>query len=80
MVTCRGVQLATILMHGIEMAVLANDVCGVPLPWQQCCPWLYFDGKLFHRKLLEAENNMSVLDLCDGKVSPNWGIAVKPLV
>jgi hypothetical protein len=43
-------------MNGIENALLANDACGAPIPWLMCCPWLYFDGKLFQYKLLKAEN------------------------
>nr|KAG5700849.1 hypothetical protein BaRGS_024235 [Batillaria attramentaria] len=33
-----------------------------------CCPWLFFDGKLFHFKLLKANNNTPLIDMCDGQV------------
>lgn len=68
LVTARGVQLASLVMRGIEHALLANDVCGQPVPWKATCPWAYFDGKLFHFKLLKAINGASLLDLCDGQV------------
>ena len=47
--TPRGVQLANLFMQGVETALFANDGCGAPVPWLMCCPWLFFDGKLFHR-------------------------------
>lgn len=56
-------------MAGIETAALANDVCGAPIPWTLICPWLYMDGKLFHFKLLKANNNTPLIDICDGQVS-----------
>ena len=43
-ITPRGVQLATLFMEGVEMALLANDACGAPVPFLMCCPWLFFDG------------------------------------
>ena len=36
------------------MALLANDACGSPVPVQMCLPWTFFDGKLFHSKLIKA--------------------------
>lgn len=64
----RGVHLASLFMAGIETAIFANDICGAPIPWTMCCPWLYFDGKLFHFKLLKANNNTPLIDMCDGQV------------
>lgn len=55
-------------MSGIETASMANDVCGAPIPWTMMCPWLYMDGKLFHFKLLKANNNTPLIDICDGQV------------
>lgn len=55
-------------MSGVETAVFANDVCGAPIPWNMCPPWHYFDGKLFHYKLLKANNNTPLIDMCDGQV------------
>ena len=55
-------------MSGIENAIIANDACGSPVPWEFCCPWNFFDGKLFHTKWLQATMNFSVTDLCEGKV------------
>ena len=65
----RGVQLASLFMSGVETALAANDVCGAPIPVPMCCPWLFFDGKLFHFKLLKANNNTPLIDMCDGQVS-----------
>ena len=68
MITTRGVQLAALFMRGVDHAILVNDVCGQPVPWKAVCPWMFFDGKLFHYKLLKANNNANLLDLCDGQV------------
>ena len=54
LVTPRGVQLAALFMEGVEMALFANDACGAPVPFLMSCPWLFFDGKLFHSKLRRA--------------------------
>ncbi|XP_076863784.1 constitutive coactivator of PPAR-gamma-like protein 1 homolog isoform X2 [Brachyhypopomus gauderio] len=64
----RGLQLAALFMSGVDMAVFANDVCGQPLPWEHCCPWMYFDGKLLHSKLIHATRDKAqLIDLCDGQ-------------
>ena len=42
------------MFQGLEMALLANDACGSPVPVQMCLPWTFFDGKLFHSKLIKA--------------------------
>lgn len=56
-------------MCGVDMALLANDVCGQPIPWEHCCPWMYYDGKLLQSKLIGAtREKVSLLDLCDGQV------------
>lgn len=64
----RGVALAGLFMSGVEVAQFANDVCGAPVPWNVMCPWQFFDGKLFHFKLLKANNNTPLIDMCDGQV------------
>lgn len=57
-------------MSGVDMALFANDACGQPVPWEHCCPWMYFDGKLFQSKLLKASREKTpLIDLCDGQVS-----------
>ncbi|XP_011495096.1 PREDICTED: constitutive coactivator of PPAR-gamma-like protein 1 homolog [Ceratosolen solmsi marchali] len=66
LVTTRGVQLSSLFMAGVETALLANDACGAPIPWLMCCPWLYFDGKLFHHTLARATVAKNLLDLCGG--------------
>lgn len=66
--TSRGVQLATLFMAGVETALLANDACGAPIPWLMCCPWLYFDGKLFHHTLARATIAKNLLELCNGHI------------
>lgn len=68
LVTSRGVQLATLFMAGVETALLANDACGAPIPWLMCCPWLYFDGKLFHHTLARARIAKNLLELCGGHI------------
>lgn len=55
-------------MAGVETALLANDACGAPIPWLMCCPWLYFDGKLFHHTLARATVAKNLLDLCGGNI------------
>ena len=66
----RGVQLAALLMSGVDTALFANDACGQPVPWEHCCPWIYFDGKLFQSKLIKATREKApLIDLCDGQVS-----------
>ena len=55
LVSSRAVQLASLFMQGVEMALLVNDACGAPIPWLLCCPWLYFDGKLFHNILAKTD-------------------------
>lgn len=61
----RGVSLATLFMQGVETASLANDACGVPLPWNLTNPWLFFDGKLFHLKLKMSVCLQNIRELCD---------------
>ncbi|XP_044007486.1 constitutive coactivator of PPAR-gamma-like protein 1 homolog isoform X2 [Aphidius gifuensis] len=68
LVTFRGVQLATLFMAGVETALLANDACGAPIPWLMCCPWLYFDGKLFHHTLARSTIAKNLLELCGGHI------------
>lgn len=65
----RGVHLATVFMKGVEHAIFANDACGAPIPWAMTCPWLYFDGKLFHYKFIMAQSGAGVVELCDHRVS-----------
>ncbi|XP_041837402.1 constitutive coactivator of PPAR-gamma-like protein 1 homolog isoform X2 [Melanotaenia boesemani] len=64
----RGVQLAALFMSGVDMALFANDACGQPVPWEHCCPWMYFDGKLLQSKLIKANREKAqLIDLCDGQ-------------
>ncbi|KAG7453719.1 hypothetical protein JOB18_044115 [Solea senegalensis] len=67
-VDARGVQLAALFMAGVDTALFINDVCGQPLPWEHCCPWGFFDGKLFQSKLARASRDRSaLLDMCEGQ-------------
>merc|ERR1719357_169208 len=68
LVTPRGVQLAALFMEGVEMALLANDACGAPVPFLMCCPWLFFDGKLFHSKLRRAVSAKNLLEMCEHRM------------
>ncbi|XP_069501410.1 constitutive coactivator of PPAR-gamma-like protein 2 isoform X2 [Ambystoma mexicanum] len=64
----RGIQLAALFMSGVDTALFANDACGQPVPWEHCCPWIYFDGKLFQSKLIRAGRERApLIDLCDGQ-------------
>lgn len=64
----RGIQLAALFMSGVDMALFANDACGQPVPWEHCCPWMYFDGKLFQSKLIRTnQGKAQLIDLCDGQ-------------
>ena len=67
-VTIRGIKLGTLFMQGVEMALLANDACGAPIPLQMCLPWNFFDGKLFHATLIRAAKSRNLLDLCRGRI------------
>lgn len=58
-------QLATLVMEGVETALLVNDACGSPVPWPVCCPWLFFDGKLFHTKLSRTQTVRDLHELCE---------------
>ncbi|MGH0173305.1 UNVERIFIED_CONTAM: hypothetical protein FKN15_065093 [Acipenser sinensis] len=67
----RGVQLAALFMSGVDTALFVNDACGQPVPWDHCCPWIYFDGKLFQSKLGKAARDRgALLELCEGQLSP----------
>ncbi|XP_043935224.1 constitutive coactivator of PPAR-gamma-like protein 2, partial [Protopterus annectens] len=64
----RGIQLAALFMYGVDAALFANDACGQPIPWEHCCPWIYFDGKLFQSKLIRAcREKVPLTELCDGQ-------------
>lgn len=65
----RGIQLAALFLSGVDMALFANDACGQPVPWEHCCPWMYFDGKVFQSKLIQAtQEKAQLIDLCDGQI------------
>ena len=69
----RGIQLAALFMSGVDTALFANDACGQPVPWEHCCPWIYFDGKLFQSTLIKAgRERVSLVELCDGQVPACW--------
>ena len=56
-------------MKGVEMALLVNDACGAPIPWLMCCPWLFFDGKLFNNTFQRAITCKNLQELCDNRLS-----------
>ena len=62
------------VFQGLEMALLANDACGSPIPVQMCLPWQFFDGKLFHSKLIKATQARNLIELCDGRVQMAYQI------
>ncbi|GIY76867.1 hypothetical protein CDAR_513192 [Caerostris darwini] len=67
LISPRGIMLASLFMNGVDHAIMANDACGAPISWLMCCPWLFFDGKIFHRKLLKANAAKNIADLCDNR-------------
>ncbi|CAH1784990.1 unnamed protein product [Owenia fusiformis] len=67
-IAVRGVQIGSLVMRGVDNAIFANDACGAPIPWGLTCPWMYFDGKLLHYKLLKATNGAPLNEICDGQV------------
>ena len=69
MVSTRGVELAALFMCGVETVLFVNDVCGAPIPIEMCHLWNFFDGKLFHYKMLKATSGLQTIDVCDGNVS-----------
>lgn len=76
-VDTRGVQLASLFMAGVDTALFINDVCGQPLPWEHCCPWGFFDGKLFQSKLARAARDRSaLLDMCEGQVRAHLSVVL----
>ncbi|XP_077866574.1 constitutive coactivator of peroxisome proliferator-activated receptor gamma-like, partial [Saccoglossus kowalevskii] len=50
-----AVHLATIFMKGVTTALAAVCACYKPMKMDDCTPWKYFDGKLFHSKYILAE-------------------------
>lgn len=64
-VYARGLSLGALLMQGVEFACLANDACAAPVPWQMTCPWEFFDGKIFHLKLIKLSSGSKLLEACD---------------
>ncbi|CAG9138520.1 unnamed protein product [Plutella xylostella] len=64
-ISSRGVQLAALVMSGVEAALLANEACGAPVPWLVAAPWLYLDGKLLQRSLQRAAHCKHLQQLCD---------------
>ena len=68
LITPRGVQLATLFMEGVEMALLANDACGAPVPFLMCCPWLFFDGECDSKVVLQFYYIVSVGKLFHSKL------------
>ena len=72
MVSTRGVELASLYMSGIETALFVNDICGAPIPIDMCHLWGFFDGKLFHYKMLKSTSGLPTIDVCDGSVSNSF--------
>ena len=55
-------------MQGMEIVSCTKDACGMPSPWHLTCPWEFFDGKIFHLKLIKASTGQPLLEVCEGKV------------
>ncbi|KAM9364885.1 LOW QUALITY PROTEIN: constitutive coactivator of PPAR-gamma-like protein 1 [Pholidichthys leucotaenia] len=63
-----GIQLAALFMSGVDMALFASDTCREPVPWEHCCSWMYFDGKLLQSKLIMANREKAqLINLCDAQ-------------
>lgn len=67
--TVRGILLASLFMNGVEHAIFANEICGFPIPPAMCYPFLFFDGKLFQKKLSKINETRTVIELCDGNLN-----------
>ncbi|UYV66133.1 FAM120A [Cordylochernes scorpioides] len=67
-ITTRGIQIAAMFMAGVEHAILANDACGAPIQAIHCCPWMFFNGKLFQLKLHKIMCNNNLIALCNGQI------------
>lgn len=50
------------------MALLVNDACGAPIPWLMCCPWLFFDGRLFNNMFQKALSSKNLQELCSNRL------------
>uniref|UniRef100_H2Z6T5 Uncharacterized protein n=1 Tax=Ciona savignyi TaxID=51511 RepID=H2Z6T5_CIOSA len=68
-VTPRGIDLASMFMRGVDMALFTNSACGEPIPAKYAAPWMYFDGKVFQHKLfLSLQEGANLVQLCNGQV------------
>ncbi|KAK3920260.1 Constitutive coactivator of peroxisome proliferator-activated receptor gamma [Frankliniella fusca] len=54
-VDARGVQLATLFTRGISHVILANSICGLPIPPVWTRHYQLFDGKLFQKSYMEGK-------------------------
>lgn len=64
----RGIHLSHLFMEGCEMALLANDACGAPIPYMLFCPWLYFNGKVFNYILEQQALGKTLAEICGFKM------------
>ncbi|CAG7719750.1 unnamed protein product [Allacma fusca] len=72
--TMRGVHLSHVFMEGVEMALLANDACGAPIPFMLFCPWLFFNGKIFNYVLEQQAEGKGLTDICGYKADLLYSI------
>ncbi|CAL8093948.1 unnamed protein product [Orchesella dallaii] len=64
----RGIHLSHLFMEGCEMALLANDACGAPIPYMLFCPWLFFNGKVFNYILEQQSLGKTLAEICGFKM------------
>ncbi|XP_033112826.1 constitutive coactivator of peroxisome proliferator-activated receptor gamma-like [Anneissia japonica] len=67
-VKARAVHLATLFMRGISTLKLANSTCNAPIKKDAFHPWRFFDGKLFHKMYLMADEGAPLNVLCNREV------------
>ena len=72
--TMRGVHLSHVFMEGVEMALLANDACGAPIPYMLFCPWLFFNGKIFNYVLEQQAEGKTLSEICGYKTDLLYSI------
>lgn len=73
--TMRGIHLSHLFMEGCEMALLANDACGAPIPYMLFCPWLFFNGKVFNYILEQQALGKTLAEICGFKMDLDFNIA-----
>jgi len=70
----RGVEIATMVVQGLEMALFCNDACGAPVPSPMCLSWTFFDGKLFQTRLQACLTARNLMEMCGGRMDVAYAV------